>query len=63
MNWELIGFLNGVFAISVAFLWTRTGPKEVKKIRKGAIRHRHDEFEIEPADVPQFKPTCSNAPH
>ena len=57
MSWELIAFLNIVFAITAALLWSATsGPKKAK-VRKGAIRQRHDEFEIEPKDVPQFKPT------
>ena len=57
MSWELIAFLNAVFAISAAFLWSAwSGPKKAKAC-KGAIRQRHDEFEIEPKDVPQFKPT------
>ena len=58
MNWELIAFLNAVFAISAALLWsTFSGPKKANNVRKGAIRQRHDEYEIDPKDVPQFKPT------
>jgi hypothetical protein len=58
MGWELIAFLNAVFAISAALLWSAcSGPKKSQQVRKGAIRQRRDEFDINPADVPQFKPT------
>lgn len=61
MDWEVIVILNVAFAISAAFLWTASsGPKKAKT-RKGAIRHRHDEFEIDPAEVPHFKSTWRNA--
>jgi len=64
MSWELIAFLNAVFAISAALLWSAcSGPKKANSVCKGAIRQRHDEFEIEPKDVPQFKPTWTNAHH
>ena len=61
MSWELIAFLNAVFAITAALLWSAfSGLKKIKNARNGAIRQRHDEFEIEPKDVPQFKPTWPN---
>jgi hypothetical protein len=61
MNWQVIVVLNVVFAILAAFLWTAgSGPKKAQ-VRKGAIRHRHDEFEIDPAEVPHFKSTWRNA--
>jgi hypothetical protein len=59
MSWELIAaaLVNVVFAISAAALWSSCSSPKAKKVPRGAIRQRHDEFEIEPKDVPQFKPT------
>lgn len=49
--------LNVIFAILAAFLWAAgSGPKKAK-VHKRAIRHRHEEFEIDPAEVPHFKST------
>jgi hypothetical protein len=62
MDWELIVALNLVFAISAALLWKACSGSKKAKPRKGGIRHRHDEFEIDPAEVPHFKPTWRNAP-
>ena len=48
----MIVALNVVLAISAAALWSSfSGPKKAEKIRKGAIRQRHDEYEIEPKDI------------
>jgi hypothetical protein len=57
MDWELIVALNLVLAISAAVLWTACSGAKNVPVRKGAIRHRHDEFDIDPAEVPHFKPT------
>jgi|KBSMisStaDraftv2_1062788.scaffolds.fasta_scaffold03889_1 hypothetical protein len=61
MSWELIVGLNLIFAISAAALWTSCSSSKKVKVRKGEIRHRYDAFEIDPADVPHFKPTWRNA--
>jgi hypothetical protein len=61
MSWELIVALNVVFAISAALLWTTCLGAKKAKVRKGAIRHRHDALEIDPAEVPHFKSTWRNA--
>jgi hypothetical protein len=61
MSWELIVALNVLFAVLAAVLWTNcAGSKKVKQQRR-EIRHRHDEFEIDPANVPTFKSTWRNA--
>ncbi|MDP9112293.1 MAG: hypothetical protein M3O20_01275 [Acidobacteriota bacterium] len=57
MDWQVIVVLNVIFAILAAFLWAAgSGPKKAK-VHKRAIRHRHEEFEIDPAEVPHFKST------
>jgi hypothetical protein len=61
MDWELIIALNVGFSISAALLWKACSGSKKTKVRKGAIRHRHDELEIDPAEVPHFKPTWRNA--
>jgi len=61
MTWELIVVLNVVFAISAAVLWSACSGSKKSTVRKHEIRHRHDEFEIDPANVPHFKPTWRNA--
>ena len=61
MDWQLIVALNLGFAISAALLWTACLGSKKAKVRRGAIRHRHDEFEIDPAQVPHFKSTWRNA--
>ena len=61
MDWELLIALNLGFAISAALLWKACSGSKKAEVRKGAIRHRHDEFEIDPAGVPPFKPTWRNA--
>ncbi len=61
MDWELIVALNVVFAISAALLWKACSGSKKEPVRKGTIRHRHDEFEIDPAEVPHFKSTWRNA--
>ena len=61
MSWELIAALNVAFAIAAAVLWTACSGSKKAEARKGQIRHRHDEFEIDPAGVPHFKPTWRNA--
>jgi hypothetical protein len=61
MSWELIVVLNVGFAISAAVLWTACSGSKKSKVRQGQIRHRHDEFEIEPTNVPQFQSTWRNA--
>jgi len=61
MTWEIIVVLNVVFAILAAVLWTACSGSKKIKVRKHEIRHRHDEFEIDPANVPHFKPTWRNA--
>jgi len=61
MNWELIVILNMGFAISAAVLWTACSGSRKIKVRQAGIRHRHDELEIDPASVPQFKSTWRNA--
>ena len=61
MSWELIAALNVVFAITAAALWTACSGSKKVTVRKGAIRHRHEELEIDPAEVPHFKPTWRNA--
>ncbi len=60
MSWELIVVLNLVFAISAAVLWTACSGSKKVTVRKGEIRHRHDQLEIDPASVPHFKPTWRN---
>jgi len=61
MTWQIIVALNVAFAISAAVLWTACSSSKKIKVRKHEIRHRHDEFEIDPANVPHFKPTWRNA--
>lgn len=60
MDWQVIVVLNVAFAISAAFLWTASSRPKKTAARKGAIRHRHDELEIDPAEVPHFKSTWRN---
>lgn len=57
----MIVVLNVVFAILAAFLWTSSSGPKKDKARKGAIRHRHDALDIDPAEVPPFKSTWRNA--
>ena len=61
MSWELVVALNVAFAILAATLWSACSDSKKVKVRKGEIRHRHEAFEIDPADVPHFKPTWRNA--
>jgi hypothetical protein len=61
MSWELIVTLNVLFAVTAAVLWTNVSGSKKVKVQRREIRHRHDEYEIDPADIPQFKSTWRNA--
>jgi hypothetical protein len=49
--------VNVVLSIAVAVLWTRYFRSKPSK----RVRFSREEFEIDPANVPQFKATWRNA--
>ena len=61
MAWALVVTLNIGFGIAVATLWVKYLGSRNAKAQKRGVGYRREEIEIDPANVPQFKPTWRDA--
>jgi hypothetical protein len=60
MIWVLFIALNVFFGIAGAALWTNYCGSQAKHQNR-KVGYRRDEIQIDPADVPQFKPNWQNS--
>jgi hypothetical protein len=59
MDWMQLIALNGVLAKVTALLWVKYLRPRKSKLQNGA--HLREQFDIDPASIPEFKSTWRNA--